>query len=95
MSEQDLNEFFGEFLNEKGQVPPEAAETFRRLINLTLEFRDSWKAETGEILTVGDTRKALDIYLRAMETGRVPSKMKLIIDRLIRFWMKNINGVDY
>nr|MBN2278483.1 hypothetical protein [candidate division Zixibacteria bacterium] len=95
MADYNIDDFFGEFLDDRGEIPPESILVFRRLIKLTLEFRDNWKSRTGRTLTVGETRRALDIYLEAMNSGFLPSDMEPMIEELVRFWIKNINHGDY
>jgi hypothetical protein len=70
-----------------------AAQVVNTLIRETVKFRDKLKVETGEILTVGDTRVALEAlteYLsgRKLTNGMTPEQKALTqiwIDRLTLF----------
>ena len=70
-----------------------SSQVVNTLIRETVKFRDKLKAETGEILTVGDTRIALEAlteYLsgRKPTNGMTPEQKALTqiwIDRLTLF----------
>ena len=70
-----------------------ASQVVNTLIRETVKFRDKLKAETGEILTVGDTRVALEAlteYLsgKKLTNGMTPEQKALTqiwIDRLTLF----------
>lgn len=93
--EEDIRRYFGELLKAEGSVPPKAMTVLGKLIRLTIEFRDRWKAEKNEILTVEDTKKATKIYMSILKTGQPPDKLEEKIDKLVRIWLKEINGKTY
>ncbi|MEW5796638.1 MAG: hypothetical protein AB1772_09805 [Candidatus Zixiibacteriota bacterium] len=76
-----------------GRTGHEAVQVVNTLIRETVKFRDKLKQETGEILTVGDTRIALDALTehlqgRKMTNGLTPEQKALTqiwIDRLTLF----------
>jgi hypothetical protein len=93
--EDDLRRYFGDLMKQEGEIPSEALAVLGKLIRLTTEFRDLWKAETGESLTVEETRAAIEIYLSVIKTGLLPNRLEPKIDRLVRLWLKEINGKTY
>jgi len=93
--EEDIRRYFGELLKTEGEIPPETMIVLGKLIRLTIEFRDRWKADKNEILTVEDTKKATEIYMSILKTGQLPDKLEEKIDRLVRIWLKEINGRTY
>jgi hypothetical protein len=95
MDQQDLRRFFGDMLKREGSISSEALEVFGKLIRLTIDFRDQWKSKKGEVLTVEDTRKAIDIYTAVLEKGIMPDDLDEKINRLVRLWLKKINGKTY
>lgn len=95
MDQQDLRRFFGEMLKEQGYVSSESMAIFGKLINLTVGFRDRWKAEKNEIVTVDDTRKALDAYSAALKEERIPDGLERKIEELVRLWLQKINRKFY
>lgn len=92
MEGDDLRRFFAELLRDHGYIPSSAMQTMGKLIRLTVEYRDRWKDEHKEILTVGETREAIEIYLKVLETGKYPKEIASKTDGLIRLWLKEING---
>jgi hypothetical protein len=95
MESDDLRRFFAELLRDHGYIPTSAMQTMGKLIRLTVEYRDRWKEKHREILTVGETRRAIEIYLRIIEADRYPEEVEPKIDGLIRLWLKEINGRTY
>ncbi len=95
MESDDLRRFFAELLRDHGYIPTSAMQTMGKLIKLTVEFRDRWVLEHGETLTVGETRAAIEIYLKILKTDRYPEKIEPKLDGLIRLWLKEINGKAY
>ncbi len=93
--EEDIRRYFAELLRQEGQIPSEALTVLGKLIRLTIEFRDEWKKEKNEILTVEETKAAVEIYLTVIKTGLLPNRMEEKIDRLVRLWLKEINGKTY
>ena len=93
--EDDIRRYFGELLKQEGEIFPEALEVLGKLIRLTINFRDDWKKEKNEILTVEDTKAAVNIYLTVIKTGLLPNRLDEKIDRLVRLWLKEINGKSY
>ncbi len=93
--EEDIRRYFGELLKQEGEISSEAMEVLGKLIRLTIEFRDDWKKEKNEILTVEDTRGAIEIYFTVIKTGVLPNRLDKKIDRLVRLWLKEINGKTY
>jgi hypothetical protein len=95
MDKDKLDKFFEDILQSEGYISSESMDVFRQLIDLTLQFRDNLKAETGRILTVGETRRALDIYLKAVKEGRISTNLDDRIEALVRLWLKEINGITF
>ena len=95
MKQDDLNKYFNEILESEKYISSGAMDVLRQLIRLTLDYRDKMKAETGEILTVGDTRIAVDIYLGVIKTGRMPAEMTDRIGSLVKYWLQEINDVSF
>jgi hypothetical protein len=93
--EDDLRRYFGELMKQEGEIPSEALAVLGKLIRLTIEFRDQWKKENNESLTVEETRAAIEIYLTVVKTGLLPNRLEEKIDRLVRLWLKEINGKTY
>ena len=78
----------------EGESDPTA--TVAILISETLKFRDKLKEETGETLTVGDARTALDALEGYLQGRPIPKKLsaeqkalaQIYIDRMTLFKKK-------
>jgi hypothetical protein len=92
-TEEQLRLLIDSMCSQLGDRNNGAAQVVNTLIRETVKFRDKLKVETGEILTVGDTRVALEAlteYLsgRKLTNGMTPEQKALTqiwIDRLTLF----------
>jgi hypothetical protein len=72
---------------------PNINTVLKNLITDTVHFRDKLKEETGEVLTVEDTRKALDALETHLKGEKFPEGLtpeqkalaQIFIDRIILF----------
>lgn len=72
---------------------PDVKKVLRNLITDTIHFRDKLKEETGQILTVEDTRIALDALETHLKGEKFPDGLtseqkalaQIFIDRIILF----------
>lgn len=84
-----LKSFGGPMLDGK----PDAAAVLRSLVKDTIQFRDKLKEETGQVLTVEDTRVALDALETHLQGEKFPSGLtpeqkalaQIFIDRVVLF----------
>ncbi|NOY88313.1 MAG: hypothetical protein GXO93_02840 [FCB group bacterium] len=75
---------------------PEATSMLSSLIKDTIQFRDKLKEETGQILTVADTQKALDALETHLNGESFPKNLspeqkalaQIFIDRVILFRLR-------
>jgi len=95
MPQDDLRRFFGELLFEQGEISSESMAVLGKLIRLTIDYRDKLKSETGEILTVQETKKATIAYVAALRDGVIPEGLDEKIRNLVRLWLKEINKKFY
>jgi hypothetical protein len=66
----------------------------RRVMNIlseeTVKFRDKLKEETGTILTVGDTRAALEGLERHFEGKPLPGELTSEQKALVQIWIDRL-----
>jgi len=60
------------------------------LISETIKFRDKLKEETGEILTVGDTRTALDALETYLKGKPLPGDLTPEQKALVQIWIDRL-----
>jgi len=92
MNQQDLRKYFGEMLKKEGYLSSDSLAVLGKLIRLTLEYRDRLVEEKNEILTVEETRKGLDAYMATLKENRLPEGLDEKIGKLVKLWLKEING---
>ncbi|UCD16545.1 MAG: hypothetical protein JSV44_08750 [Candidatus Zixiibacteriota bacterium] len=95
MKQDDLRRFFANMLKDYGYLPSESMRVMGRLIRLTIAYRDQWKANHDEILTVAEARKAVEIYNSVLESESFPEELDEKIAGLVRLWLKEINRKFY
>lgn len=93
MSDDDLRLLFRSLGGHavRGQLEPDAVVS--ALIKETIKFRDKLKEETGQVLTVGDTRVALEALEGHLNGEAFPKHLtpeqkalaQILIDRVILF----------
>ncbi len=95
MDHVDLRKFLGEFIKDHGDVSSDEMAVFGKLVRLTMQYRDEWKEKHDETLSVGETREAIDIYIKALQKGAMPADLDPKIDGLVRLWLKEINDITF
>jgi len=95
MAKDDLRRFLIEMLLGDHDADSEEFAVVGELIRLTLGYRDRWKIAKDEILTVEDTRRALDIYEQVIKTGEFPTDLDEKIGGLVKLWLKKINRLFF
>lgn len=60
------------------------------LVKETVRFRDKLKQETGEILTVGDTRSALDALVLHLDGKELPRSLTPEQKALAQIWIDRL-----
>lgn len=93
MSDDRLRLLIGSLSNTIFENRPDASEILSSLIKDTVNFRDKLKEETGQILSVGDTRIALDALETHLNGEPFPKDLtpeqkalaQILIDRVILF----------
>ena len=95
MSKDDLQEYFNSIFHPDNEVSEGEKNIILKLIEITIKFRDELIRNTGETLTVEETRMALNIYMEAVNTGRIPANLEKKTANLIRQWFKEISGQTF
>lgn len=98
MNNDEFKYIFSTFQNELFEDvdhfdPIDEQKILRLLIDETIKFRDKMKEETGYIVTVEDSRAALDALQKHINSEKFPNDLsdeqkalaKILIDRYIMF----------
>ena len=89
-----IEEYFNQLLEKNKNIDDDALDILRKLINLTLSYRDKFEAETGAILTVADTRRAIDVYMEALQTEFLPGNLNPRVNALVRLGALDVDFAD-
>ena len=73
-----------------GEVDRDGSPVVNALITETLMFRNKLKEDTGEVLTVGDTRVALDALTRHLEDGTFTGDLTPEQKALAQIWVDRL-----
>ncbi len=92
LNNDDIRRFFADVLKEHGLMPTDSMRVMGTLIRLTIDYRDQWLKQTGETLTVDETRQALDIYVRILNGATITEVPNRKIAGLVAIWLREING---
>ncbi|UCD63236.1 MAG: hypothetical protein JSW34_10860 [Candidatus Zixiibacteriota bacterium] len=93
MSDNDYKALIKALGGEMLQNKPDAKAVLNTLIKDTIHFRDKLKEETGQTLTVEDTRRALDALETHLKGESFPRDLtaeqkalaQIFIDRIVLF----------
>lgn len=65
-------------------------EFFAMLVSTTLRYRDMLAHSSGEPLTVGETRAALDVFMQAVTTHRMQEGLDKRVHDLVVMWLEEL-----
>ena len=95
MEQDDIQRYLANILREEDSLSSEEMAIFGKLIRLTVEYRDMRKAEYDDILTIEETRKALEVYEKALKDNKMPDSIDDKIAGLVKLWLKKINRLFF
>jgi hypothetical protein len=63
---------------------------FGMLVDTALKYRDMLMHSSGEPLTVGETRAALDAFMEVLKTHEMPKELDRRVHDLVIMWLEEI-----
>lgn len=89
MRDDDIKQLF-ERISEHfgGRVEDGTEDIFAMLVNTTLKYRDQLDAKTGNPLTIGETREALEAFMHVMKEKKFPKDLSERAHDLIVVWLE-------
>lgn len=88
--EKDISELFRMASEHFEGADDGIEEMFSMLVGVTLRYRDILVHSSGEPLTVGETRQALDAFMVVMKTHNIPANLDKRIHDLMILWLEEI-----
>ena len=90
LSEEKLRLLIDSMSSELGNGDQTSSQVTNMLVRETVKFRNKLKEETGEILTVGDTRTALDALGSHLEGREFPQELTPEQKALTQIWIDRL-----
>lgn len=88
MEKDDIERLFKRVAEHfKGATEP-TKRMFSMLVDETLKFRDELLKGKNEILTVGETHRALDAFMKVLKTHEIPDGLEKNVKELLLRWLK-------
>jgi hypothetical protein len=96
LSDEQLRLLIDSMSNQFGDMGDRAAQVVNTLIRETVKFRDKLKEDTGDILTVGDTRVALEALTCHLQGDAPSADLTPEQKALTQIWLDRITlfGAD-
>jgi len=88
--EKDIEEIFERVAEHFEGADDGARGMFQMLVSVTLKYRDILKHSTGDPLTVGETREALDIFMGVLKTHKIPAGLDRRMHDLVIMWLEEL-----
>lgn len=90
IKDDDIEKLFGRIAEHFQHADEKSHEMFRMLVSTALKFRDELKEKTGVPLTVGETQKALDIFMEVLKNHKMPQNLDKNIHDLVILWLEEV-----
>ncbi|MFH1875074.1 MAG: hypothetical protein ABH859_07850 [Pseudomonadota bacterium] len=90
MKDNDIAKIFeqaGEYFQDKDES---IYRMFAMLVKATLKYRDDLLERKDETLTVGETQKALDVFMQVLQTQEIPSDLEQNVHDLLILWLEEL-----
>ena len=91
VDEHDIKALFDRIADHFGEEGEESREFFSMLVRTALKYRDMLVHSSGEALTVGETRAALDVFMEVLKTHKVPEGLDKRVHDLVVLWLQELN----
>lgn len=90
LKDDDIERLFGRIAEHFKHSDERSHQMFKMLVSTTLKFREDVVQKTGVPLTVGETQKALDIFMEVLKTHKMPPNLDKNVHDLVIIWLEEI-----
>ena len=90
LKDDDIAKLFDRIAEHFKDADDKTHEMFSILVTVALRFRDQLMKETGVPLTVGETQKALDAFMKVLKTHQIPPSLDKNIHDLLIMWLEEV-----
>lgn len=86
----DIEKLFGRIAEHFKHADEKSHQMFKILVNTTLKFREELIKKTGVPLKVGETQKALGVFMEVLKTHKIPPNLDKNINSLVILWLEEV-----
>jgi len=90
MKDDDIAKLFGRLAEHFKDADDNTHRMFAMLVKTTLKYRDMLMEKTGVPLTVGETQKALDVFMEVIKTHKIPQGLDKNVHDLLILWLEEL-----
>lgn len=90
IDDDDIQALFDRIAEHFDGADERARGMFGMLVKTALRYRDVLVHSTGQALTVGETRAALDAFMEVMKTHEIPKDMDKRVHDLVIMWLEEM-----
>jgi len=90
LDEGDIKALFDKMADRVEDAGDDSREFFSMLVRTALRYRDTLMHSSGEALTVGETRTALDVFMEAMRSHEMPEGLDRRVHDLVMLWLEEV-----
>ena len=90
IEDDDIQKLFARIAEHFKHADEKSHLMFKMLVSTTLKFRDDLMKGTGMLLTVGETQKALDVFMEVLKTHKIPPNLDRNVHDLVVLWLEEI-----
>lgn len=90
MKDDDIKQLFARLAEHFKDADDNTHRMFSMLVKTTLKHRDELLKKTGVSLTIGETQKALEIFMEVLKTRKIPPKLDKNVHDLVILWLEEL-----
>ncbi len=90
LDEGDIKALFDKMAEHFEGAGDDSREFFSMLVRKALRYRDTLMHSSGEVLTVGETRVALDVFMEVLKSHEMPEGLDKRVHDLVMLWLEEL-----
>lgn len=90
--EADIKALFDKVSDHFAEADEGTRGMFKMLVATALTYRDTLAQTTGHVLTVAETRDALDAFMQTLKDHRIPPDLDKRVHTLVILWLEELKN---
>ena len=95
LDEKDIEALFDRVSKHFEGADEKARGMFGMLVDTALKYRNILLHSSGHVLTVGETRQALDAFMEVLQAHEIPQGLDKRVHDLVIMWFEEIKEKVY